>query len=230
MGVLIDFRGGVMRSYNKLIKGALVFLLYILVPYVLNMFFPSITASSRNELLCRFGCMFLLLLFFILVYKDDLVRDIKAFCEKPLSFIGKSVKYFAILLVILTSISATIFAVHPDFVYTNSSIIDLLIKDHFVIMLFYVFIISLFTEQIVFRKVFRDILQNKYFYIIFSGIIYGIFQVGYNISSINDVFTIIPFAFAGIILSTAYDKTDNILTPCFVYMFYDLFLLIGSLI
>ena len=218
-----------MNNYDKLIKGAGAFLLYILVPYILDMFFPNITASTTNELLFRFIFMFLLLLFFIFMYKNDIIKDIKAFSKKPLSLLGKSIMYFGILLGGLTLVSALIFAVHPNFVYTNSSIIDDLIKDHFIIMLFYVFIISLFTEQIVFRKVFRDVLNNKYFFIIFSGLIYGIFQVGYNISSINDIFTIIPFTFAGIILSTSYEKTDNILTPCLVYMFYDLFLLFGSL-
>lgn len=219
-----------MSNYNKLIKGAGVFLLYILVPYILDMFLPSITTSSTTELLYRFIFMFLLLLFFIFIYKDDIIKDIKAFKKNGLSLIGKSIIYFIILLATLTLISALLFAIYPNFTYTNSSIIDTLIKSNFGLMIFYVFIISLFTEQIVFRKVFKDILHNKYFYIIFSGLIYGIFQVGYNISSLNDIFTIIPFACAGIILSTSYEKTDNIITPCLVYFFYDLFLLIGSLI
>lgn len=218
-----------MNSYNKLIKGAGVFLLYILFPYILDMFLPSITTSNTTELFIRFTCMFLLLLFFIFIYKSDIIKDIKAFKKEGLKLIGKSLLYFLILLVVLTGTSAILMSIYPNFEYTNSSIIDTLIKDHFYLMLVYVFIISLFTEQIVFRKVFKDILHNKYFFIIFSGLIYGIFQVGYNISSLNDICTIIPFTFAGIILNLSYEKTDNILTPCLVYFFYDLFLLIGSL-
>lgn len=218
-----------MKNFNKLIKGAGVFILYILVPYVIDMFFPGLTSSNTTELIYRLTLMFLLLLFFIYLYKDDVIRDIKAFKKSFLAIIGKSIIYFAILIAGFGIISAILLLLYPNFTYTNSSIIDSLLKENFVIMIIYVFIISLFTEQIVFRKVFKDILENKYFFIIFSGIIYGIFQVGYHVTTLNELFTIIPFAFAGIILNTAYEKTDNILTPCLVYLFYDLFLLIGSL-
>lgn len=214
-----------MSNLNKLIKGVGVFLLYILVPYVIDMFLPSITSSNTTELIIRFAIMFLLLLFFVFLYKDDIVKDIKAFSPK---LIGKSVLYFIILIVGFFLVAAVLFAVYPEFSYTNSKIMDSLLQKNFLLMIFYVFIISLFTEQIVFRKVFKDVLNNKYFFIIFSGLIYGIFQVGYNIGSINDILTIIPFAFAGIILSTSYEKTNNIITPCLVYLFYDLFILIGS--
>ena len=113
-----------MNNFNKLIKGAGVFLLYILVPYVINMFLPSITKSNTTELIIRLTLMFLLLLFFILLYKDDIIRDIKAFKKTFLSIIGKSIIYFAILIAGFGIISALLLIVYPDFMYTNSSIID----------------------------------------------------------------------------------------------------------
>lgn len=219
-----------MKNYDKLVKGIGVFLLYILVPYVIDMFLPSITKSNTVELIIRIVCMFLLLLFFILLYKDDIIKDIKAFKNNFSKIIVKSIMYFALFIVGFGIISTLLNVLYPDFVYTNSSIIDTLLKDNFVIMIIYVFIISLFTEQIVFRKVFKDILKNKYFFIIFSGLIYGFFQIGYHVSSINDILSIIPFTYAGIILSTSYQETDNILTPCFVYLIYDLFMLVISVL
>lgn len=219
-----------MKNYNRLIKGVLVFLLYFLVPYVIDMFLPSITQSSSMDLVIRLSLMFLLLLFFVFIYKDDMVRDIKALKSNGFLILGKSLMYFAIMIVGIGIISAILIALNPDFIYTNSNIIDALIKEHSLAMIVYVFVITLITEQIVFRKVFKDILQNRYFFVIFSGIIYGVFQVGYSVSSINDLCTIIPFAFAGIILSIAYEKTDNIVTPCLVYLFYNLFSLLGVII
>ncbi len=218
-----------MENINKLIKGISVFLLYILVPYVLNMFLPSITESTVIELLYRFIFMFLLLLLFVLIYKDDIIRDIKAFKEKPSRVIKTSIIYFLCLIGGIMVISSLIYLVYPDFSYTNSGLIDSLFEENFFIMIIYVFFLTLFTEQIVFRKVFRDIIKNKYFFIIFSGLIYGIFQIGYVVSDVNDLLTVIPFAYAGMILSSSMEKTDNIITPCLVYMFYDLFLLSGIL-
>ena len=219
-----------MANFNKLIKGVLVFLLYILVPYVIDMFLPGITTSNNLELLFRFMFMFLLLLFFMFLYKEDIIKDIKAFSKKPLEILKKSLLFFLILMVGFGLVSGILLIIFPDFVYTNSTIIDSLLKDNILLVIFYVFIISLFTEQIVFRKVFKDILQNKYFFIIFSGIIYGVFQIGYSISSIDDICTMMPFIFAGMTLSASYEKTNNIVTPCLVYLFYDLFLLTVSIV
>ena len=141
---------------------------------------------------------------------------------------GSSLIYFLFLILGIGTISAVLLFLDlaPGFQYANSAILDTLLNKNFIILIIYVFFITLFTEQIVFRKVFKDIINNKYFFIIFSGIIYGILQVGYSFSSINDVLTIIPFAYAGIILNLSYEKTNTIVTPCLVYFFYDLFLLL----
>ena len=213
-------------NYNKLIKGLLVFLLYVLVPYVLDMFLPSITKSNTLELLYRFMFMFLLLLFYVFIYRDDLKEDIKAFLKNKKNILLKSLLFFVIFIVGYGIISATIQNVFKERPLNNSNIIDILMQQNELLTIFYVFIISLFTEQIVFRKVFKDIINNKVFFIIFSGLIYAIFQIGYTISGINDLMALVLYGYAGIILSYSYVKTDNIITPCLVSLFYDLFVLL----
>ena len=178
------------------------------------------------ELLFRFMFMFLLLLVFCFIYKDDLVKDIKTFKKEPLKIFLKSLLYFIVLVIGTLLISMLIYKIYPDFSYTNSGIIDNLFSKSFILMILYVFVITLLTEQIVFRKVFKDIINNKYFFIIFSSLIYGIFQVGYNISGINDILSIIPFVYTGVILSRSYERTNTIVTPCLVYLIYDLFQLV----
>jgi len=213
-----------MTNINKLIKGLGVFLLYILVPMLL----PSITSENKSDLFLNIGIMFLLLLLFIFIYKDDIIKDIKAFSKNFLKNIGKSLCYAASLIVGLLVISIILVEVF-QVTYNNSSLIDSLLDKNVFLLIIYVFIISLFIEQIVFRKVFKDILQNRYFFVIFSSLVYGFCQIGYNISSTNDLFTLIPFVFAGIILSVSYEKSGNIITPCVVYLFYDLFVFFTSI-
>lgn len=213
-----------MKNLNKSIKGIGVFLLYILVPMLL----PSITSSNTKDLYINIGIMFLLLLLFIFAYKEDIIKDIKAFNAHFFKNICKSLAYSAILIVGLLIVSIILVEVF-HVTYNNSSLIDSLLHKNIFLLIIYVFIISLFTEQIVFRKVFKDILQNKYFFIIFSSLVYAFCQIGYNISSTNDLFTLIPFAFAGIILSVSYEKSNNLITPCVVYLFYDLFILLNSI-
>ncbi|MCI8330786.1 MAG: hypothetical protein HFE04_01655, partial [Bacilli bacterium] len=149
-----------MKNLNKSIKGIGVFLLYILVPMLL----PSITSSSTKDLITNIGVMFLLLLLFIFIYKDDIIKDIKAFGKHFFKNIGKSLAYAAALIVGLLIVSIILVEVF-HVTYNNSSLIDSLLHKNTLLLIIYVFVISLFTEQIVFRKVFKDILQNKYFFI-----------------------------------------------------------------
>lgn len=213
-----------MKNLNKSVKGICVFLLYILVPMLL----PSVTSSKTSDLIINIGVMFLLLLLFIFMYKDDIIKDIKAFNSHFFKNVAKSLAYSAALIVGLLLISIVLVEVF-HVTYNNSSLIDSLLHKNIFLLIIYVFVISLFTEQIVFRKVFKDILVNKYFFIIFSSLVYAFCQIGYNISSMNDLFTLIPFAFAGIILSVSYEKSNNMITPCVVYLFYDLFILLNSI-
>ena len=190
------------------------------------MFLPGITKSNTFELLYRFMFMFLLLLFYIFIYKDDLKEDIKAFRNNKKKVLLKSLIYFVIYIVGFGIISAIIQAILKDRPFNNSNIIDVLMKKNELLTLFYVFVISLFTEQIVFRKVFKDIINNKIFFVIFSGLIYAFFQIGYNISGINDLLPLLIYGYAGMLLSYSYVKTDTIITPCLITMFYDLFVLL----
>ena len=213
------------NNYNSLIKGMLVFLLYILVPYILDMFLPSLTKSNSFELLYRFMFLFLMLIFFIFLYRKDLLEDLKAFKENKKKIFLKSLLYFGLLLVGTPIISLIIQSIFTGSTYESSGVIDSLMSENMLLMIFYVFIISLFTEQIVFRKVFKDIINNKVFFVIFSAIIYGLFQIGYNISSAQELVSIVPYVYMGLILSTSYARTDNIVTPCLIYLMYDLFVL-----
>ena len=213
------------NNYNSLIKGMLVFLLYILVPYILDMFLPSLTKSNSFELLYRFMFLFLMLIFFIFLYRKDLLEDLKAFKENKKKIFLKSLLYFGLLLVGTPIISLIIQSIFTGSTYESSGVIDSLMSENTLLMIFYVFIISLFTEQIVFRKVFKDIINNKVFFVIFSAIIYGLFQIGYNISSAQELVSIVPYVYMGLILSTSYARTDNIVTPCLIYLMYDLFVL-----
>lgn len=212
---------------NKLIKGILVFLLYILVPYVLDMFLPGLTKSNSMELLYRFMFMFLLLLFYGFIYRDDLAKDFKDLKKNFKKIAFKGFIYFIVMIAAMAVSNGIILFLFPKFEPASSNIISSLMETNTLLMVFYVFVISLFTEQIVFRKVFKDILDNKYFFIIFSSLIYGLFQIGYNVSSTAELISIVPYFCVGVILSSSYEKTNNMFTPCLVYLFYDLFILLG---
>ena len=216
------------KNLNTLIKGVCVFLLYILVPYVLDMFLPSLTKSNSFELLYRFMFLFLMLIIFVFIYRKDLLNDLKAFKKDKKKVLLNALMSFGLMLIGIAIISLIVTSITGNTngsSYESSSVIDSLFQENKLLMIFYVFIISLFTEQIVFRKVFKDIINNKIFFVIFSGMIYGLFQVGYNLSSSSDLLTLLPYTYMGIIVSSSYAKTDNILTPCFVYLLYDLFVL-----
>ena len=66
------------------------------------------------------------------------------------------------------------------------------------------------TEELLFRGIFRKIFNNKYLFIILSGIIFGALHVVDDFQSIKELLYILVYSSLGIFLGTVYYKTNNL--------------------
>lgn len=67
-----------------------------------------------------------------------------------------------------------------------------------------------FVEELVFRQGIRNMVSNKYLFIIISGLIFGGLHVFSSITSYIDLLYIIPYASLGVVFAYMLVKTDNI--------------------
>ena len=81
------------------------------------------------------------------------------------------------------------------------------------------------VEEITFRKIIKNIVDNKYLFVIVSGVMFGMVHLNIN-PSINDYLMIIPYIIMGLDFAYIYSKTDTIFSTIGFHMLHNLILLI----
>ena len=97
-------------------------------------------------------------------------------------------------------------------------------------MFFSAVIFAPFTEEMVFRNSIKNIITNKYAFIITSGLVFGGLHVIGNINTIYDLLYIIPYATPGIAFAYILQKTDNIFISMGIHFLHNGILMILQII
>ena len=90
-------------------------------------------------------------------------------------------------------------------------------------------ILAPINEEIIFRKSFKNVIKNKWIFVLVSGFVFGLMHVLGNVNSWIDVLYIIPYGALGGAFAYAYHKTDTIFTPISFHMFHNIVLVLVSI-
>ena len=97
-------------------------------------------------------------------------------------------------------------------------------------MLFSTVIYAPLTEELTFRKSIKDAISSKWFYVITSGLVFGLLHIIGYIKDWTDLIFLIPYSALGIAFALLYHKTDNIYCPMTMHMMHNLIAVITYLI
>ena len=78
------------------------------------------------------------------------------------------------------------------------------------------------SEELIFRRSFKDVFKNKYIYVLISGLVFGGMHVISSASSMSDFLYIIPYSALGIAFALLYYDTDNIFTTISMHSLHNL--------
>lgn len=206
---------------RNLLVGLFVLFMYFLSPELIGMIVPDINDANGAELFIRVVFYLIITSVAIYLFWNDIVKGFGLLKKDPKSFLKNSLIGTFILFVgvLLTSV-----VVQNLFDARRS--INNLILNHYIdvalpFMLFNQLIYTPVVEEITFRGAFKNIIDNKYLYIIISAVAFGFFQVGYNISA-TQILYMIPWTVGGIIYAIWHLRTNNILMPVAMHLFYNL--------
>ena len=107
----------------------------------------------------------------------------------------------------------------------NEEAIRSYIKEFPLYMIFSSIIYAPFVEEIIFRKTIKDVIKNKYLFIIIAGLIFGIIHIS-NYRDINEIMHSISYIIMGINFAYIYYRTNNIFTTMTFHFCHNLVLLI----
>ena len=164
--------------------------------------------------------LFLVLLFFI--YRKDILKEFKKFFNKKLfSNIRLSFNYWIVGLIIMVISNGIIAVITGGGLAGNEESVRELIDKFPIYMAFQVMLYAPITEEIIFRKTIKKSINNKWFYILISGFVFGGLHVIGNIETSLDWLYLIPYCSLGFIFAMLYSKTNNIFSTITAHSFHN---------
>lgn len=166
------------KIFKYLLKGVLVFLLFYysaylqLIPIYLFKLDPHNISSSLNVLLSCFSNIILVMILWF-IYRKELKAEWKIFKDRAAWNTDIMFKYWmtglAVMMVSNIIISSFLNAGQAE----NEQAVQSMINALPWAMLIDAGILAPFIEEIVFRKCFRDVFQNKWIFAIASALVFG---------------------------------------------------------
>lgn len=215
---------------NKLTKGILVFVLYLLIPMIIGMFLPSLNNSNLLSVLVRFIIDVGVIALFIYLFKDDFKEYNKGLVKNPKKVIGVGLLSALFAFIAMPICNIILHVLNVSASDTNNDTINTLYGVIPLYMMFQTLIYSPIVEGITFRKVFKDAINNKWLFIIISGFVFGLYHIIYNMTSLSQILLMLPYFVVGMLYAGAYSKTDNIYSAFIATFVYNLAVFVINLL
>ncbi len=133
-------------------------------------------------------------------------------------------KYFKFWLISVGIMMLSNFIIN-FFVKTGISANEETIRETFKISPIYIFFSSVIfapvVEELVFRQSLKNIIPNKYIFIIISGIIFGGLHVITSLTSVTDLLYLIPYCAPGFAFAYILADSDNIFIPISLHFMHN---------
>lgn len=197
------------------LRSIMIIILYFIFPYVMKFL------SGVKWLVVLLYMLFALLILYL--YRNTFKKDFKDIIENKKKYLSSILINVALIFVIMLITNALIGMLF-DIKQTSEndySLLAMFKKSPFVLIL----LTSIYypvVEGVIFRKSVRDIIDNKWMFIIFSPVFYFFFNIAYTSLSFTSIITSLCYLFSMMLLSSYYYKTNNFTASVIVMMIYNL--------
>lgn len=221
------------KKYKSQIIGILMFfLMFIISDLILSILIglgldiKSLSNSTKYYILLGVSLVFPIIL--AIVYRKKLGKDFKKIKKEYKSYLDIMINYYTIGVIGMVIANCILqYGLDLGLAGNEEGVRNLLVEAPL-----YTFIsaciLAPFEEEMLFRKVINDFCKNKYVFIIFSGLIFGLMHV-IGIASGLEYLYAIPYGILGSIFALIYVKTDNIWCPILIHFFHNTVLVLVQL-
>ncbi len=201
------------RSKKEIIQGILAIIsyvvLYVVLRGALNHFFPDLLADKTISCLIDLLIDIIVLIIVLAIYKEELLNGIKA-VKSEFTYYRRFIRRRFIITLLITMLANIV-----RLIITKSTTSE----NQFALFelpIWYLFPVAVIwapiVEESIFRGSLKRIIPNKYVFIIFSGLLFGVVHAISEASLFDIVITSIPYCVMGLSFAMAYEKSNNIIT------------------
>lgn len=173
--------------------------------------------------------LFMFILLLIVFYKD-LKRDIKYFFKYFREYNSYVFKMYLFSLLCIFILTVAIRITVNIETATNQAELTKQFKDTPILIGLLSIIYAPFVEEILFRGIIRKFINNKYIFIIVSGLLFGVAHVIDDFKSIGELLYILVYGSLGCFLAAVYNKTNNIFTNMYFHFIQNTLAIIGLIL
>ncbi len=208
------------KKIFTILKVFILLVLLLMFKQTFISYFPNNLSTISKVILFVISDLIVLAILFI-VYRKTLIKDFKNYFKDFLNNFEQSFKYYLVGLIIMIISNLIIVVFINNKIASNEESVRSLIDILPLYMIFSVSIFAPLTEELIFRKGIREIFNNKYLYIIISGIFFASMHVTSEDLGINTLLYLIPYSSLGITFAYTYYKTNNIFSTIMLHSFHN---------
>lgn len=207
---------------KEFIKSIGILLLYLILPTLLQILFFNLIKNLNNFKLSIVFLIFqiLITIIILLIMRKNLFKELKDFKKNFKTLIFKNFKYYVIGLVI----SLTINYIQVYLISHGLSSNEIANREAIIKMplytLPYLCLLGPLCEELIFRRNFNQVFNNKYIYLVFTSILFGGIHVLSDMSLSNILF-LVAYSTFGYALGFVYKNSKNIFTSAFFHTLHN---------
>lgn len=187
------------------------------------------TMSKQTSVLLALFSNFCLVLVLLLIYRKDLKVEWHRFKDKKLENLDIGFKYWVIGLLCMIASNLLLQFLTSNGVAENEQVVQSMIEIAPWAMLINAGLFAPITEEITFRKTFKDCISHPLVFTLVSGIIFGGLHV-ISASSFTEFLYIIPYSSLGIAFAYMYVKTNTVFTSMTMHLIHNTFLTLMAIL
>lgn len=191
------------QNQNTLsIKSIFVIISYFILPYLISF----ITDLKVINMVIYIIYAILLIFMYRDTFKCD-IKDLKENYKKYIKIILINILLIFVSMIVINAIVQGLFSVtetsENDFSLLNT------FKENPIIIMVLTGLYYPLVEGIIFRKAIRDVIDNKWIFIIFSSLFYFFFNIVYTSMSFSNIMASLCYISTMLIVSHTYWRTNN---------------------
>lgn len=171
----------------------------------------------------------IILLCLFLLFRKEIIKEFKIFKKNLSDDIDIGFKYWLIGLACMMVSNILIGLLFKSSGAANEEAVQKMIHAAPMFMIINAGILAPINEELLFRKNFRNILTNNFFFIIISGLFFGYLHVS-DATTLEQFLYIIPYSSLGICFAIMYSKTKTVFTSISMHAIHNTILSILSII
>lgn len=224
-----------MNNKKNKLQGLLALLTYFIISYnikdILGIFNISLSNWSPKDIFI-FDIIYEFILLFIifLILKDTIIKDFKEYFSNIKYYLKKYIKYWflALLLMYVSNIIITIFT---NSIPQNEESVRKLFDFNPILTCILACVIAPLLEEFVFRlSIYKILKNNKWLFIMCSGLLFGSMHVLGNVNEWTDLLFIVPYSIPGCVFAYTLYDSDNIFVSSSLHFIHNTFAIILQII